>query len=476
MSTAPTAAERVHADPRPMATTWVFLGPSLPLAQAQALCPQARFLPPVAAGDLLRLVQRQARPGDVVALIDGVFEQVGAVWHKEILHALEQGLHVVGASSMGALRAAELERFGMRGHGRIYEAFARGELVDDDEVAVVHASGEQGWRSLSMAMVAIRLRLAELVADSHLTPAQAEALAAAAKARPYAERSWALVQAEASALGLDEATQAALRLARTRPDAKAADAASLLALLAGGALPAPRVPTEPFSLEPTVFWRALEQHERLRGTGPADAEDRRDDGEHALARQVRALHPAREALLARARLLMLAALWGQPATPEARRAAATRIAQERGLASAPALAQWRAEQGLDNARWQRLLELEARAEALLAPAAELLDECLLLALQRQGGHAQARLQAAQQRVRLAARGLARPTLADAGLDADSLVRWIEPRLGPLPPRPEAAARALGFSSLREWVDELALAAAAEAPPHSAVEATAEVDS
>jgi hypothetical protein len=455
-----------------MTTIWVFLGPSLPRAQAAALCPQARWLPPVAAGDLHHLALRQARAGDVVALVDGVFEQVGAVWHKEVLFALERGLTVVGASSMGALRAAELERFGMRGHGRIYEAFARGELVDDDEVAVAHASGEQGWRSLSMAMVAIRERLAALVRAGRLDAETAATLGADAKARPYAERSWAQLQSDARARGLGETTLAVLREARTLPDAKAADAASLLALLARGELPPPRVSAEAFNLERTVFWQALEQHERLRGTAQSTAGERHHDGGHALARQVRALHPERELLLARARLLMLGALWGEPAAAEARRAAATRIAQERGLSSAGALARWRAEQGLDDARWQRLVELEARTEALLAPAAELLDECLLLALQRQGGHAQARADEATRRERLAARGLTRPTLADAGLDADNLAAWYESRLGPLPTRPDAAARALGFASLRDWIDELALAAAAEA----AAAPTAELDS
>jgi hypothetical protein len=440
-------------------TIWVFLGPSLPLAQAQARCPSARFLPPVAAGDLHRLALRQARAGDVVAVIDGVFEQVGAVWHKEILFAIERGLTVVGASSMGALRAAELDRFGMLGHGQVYEAYASGELVDDDEVAVAHASGEQGFRSLSMAMVAIRQRLAALVRAGRLSDEQAQALAAASKTKPYAERSWAQLRADARALGLDAAPLAALHEAQARPDAKAADAASLLALLARGELPPPRVPREAFSLEPTVFWRALEQHERLRGSGETTARD--DDGEHALARQVRALHPDRERLLARARLLTLAALWGEPATAAARREAATRIAQEQGLTSALALARWRTEQGLDDRRWQRLVELEARAEALLAPAAELLDECLLLELRRQGRHAQARERVQRQRSALAERGIPRPTLADAGLDADTLAGWYEPRLGPLPTRPDVAARALGFGTLREWIDELAAAAFAE---------------
>ena len=67
------------------------------------------------------------------------------VWHKEILWAMAQGIHVFGAASIGALRAAELDAFGMRGIGRIYEAFRDGVLEDDDEVAVLHGPEELGY-------------------------------------------------------------------------------------------------------------------------------------------------------------------------------------------------------------------------------------------------------------------------------------------------------------------------------------------
>src|SRR6185503_3993378 len=91
-----------------------------------------------------------------IALIDGYFERMAAVWHKEILLALERGIAVWGAASMGALRAAELAPFGMVGVGTIYRAFARGDLVADDEVAVAHLPAEQGYRSISDALVNLR--------------------------------------------------------------------------------------------------------------------------------------------------------------------------------------------------------------------------------------------------------------------------------------------------------------------------------
>ena len=71
--------------------TVVFLGPSLPIAEARRILP-ARYLPPVRCGDVLRVRRMKPR---AVAIIDGVFESVGAVWHKEILLALEDGIQLL---------------------------------------------------------------------------------------------------------------------------------------------------------------------------------------------------------------------------------------------------------------------------------------------------------------------------------------------------------------------------------------------
>ena len=81
-----------------------------------------------------------------IGLIDGVFERVLPVWHKEILWAMTQGIHVFGAASMGALRAAELHAFGMVGVGRIFADYRDGVLEADDEVAVLHGPGGGGLR------------------------------------------------------------------------------------------------------------------------------------------------------------------------------------------------------------------------------------------------------------------------------------------------------------------------------------------
>src|SRR2546422_6800112 len=77
---------------------------------------------------------------------------------------MSQGVHVFGAASIGACRAAELHAFGMIGVGQIFELFLHGKLEDDDEVAVAHCPAEFGYRPTSVAMVNIRATLAAAVA------------------------------------------------------------------------------------------------------------------------------------------------------------------------------------------------------------------------------------------------------------------------------------------------------------------------
>ena len=114
------------------------------------------MLPPAGVGDIARAVRRGPR---AIALIDGMFERVLPVWHKEILWAMARGVHVFGAASMGALRAAELHAFGMQGVGRIFEAYRYGELEADDEVAVLHGPADLGFVAVTEALVNVRATL-----------------------------------------------------------------------------------------------------------------------------------------------------------------------------------------------------------------------------------------------------------------------------------------------------------------------------
>lgn len=129
----------------------------------------------------------------VIGIIDGYFEGVPSVWHKEILYAMSRGVHVLGASSMGALRAAELYQFGMEGIGAVFEAFRDGRLDDDDEVAVIHGPAELGFPPLSEAMVNIRRTLSDALAHDIISDPTRERLEELAKLLPYKDRTFANV-------------------------------------------------------------------------------------------------------------------------------------------------------------------------------------------------------------------------------------------------------------------------------------------
>ena len=97
--------------------------------------------PPVQHGDVFAAI----RDGAIaIGLVDGAFGEVAAIRHKEILFALDQGVAVFGASSMGALRAAECEPFGMRPVGVIAEAYLDGSLDDDAALALTMGPAELG--------------------------------------------------------------------------------------------------------------------------------------------------------------------------------------------------------------------------------------------------------------------------------------------------------------------------------------------
>lgn len=165
----------------------VFLGPTLEQHVAAAAVPEADVRGPAAVGDVYRAVVDGAT---TILLIDGFYEQVPAVWHKEILWVLSRGVRVLGAASMGALRAAELWSFGMVGIGGIFEDFRDGRLVADDEVAVLHQQAMGGHRPLSVALVDIRATLAKAVAAGVIEQRTADLMLATAARSFYPDRDY----------------------------------------------------------------------------------------------------------------------------------------------------------------------------------------------------------------------------------------------------------------------------------------------
>src|SRR5690606_31788345 len=100
------------------------------------------------------------------------------------------GVAVYGGAGQGALRAAELAAQGMIGVGRIFQWYREGVLVDDSEVARVHAGAEQGYRPLTVSLVNVRHVAAQARAAQVLHLRQARVLVAAAERLFYAERTW----------------------------------------------------------------------------------------------------------------------------------------------------------------------------------------------------------------------------------------------------------------------------------------------
>ena len=206
----------------------VFVGPTLPRSEGALPAGIARR-PPAAFGDVYRAAAAGAR---IIGLVDGYFEQVPSVWHKEILWAMQEGVHVLGSASMGALRAAELATFGMEGIGRIFEAFRDGVLMDDDEVAVRHGPAELGYPCLSEAMVNIRATLDRAVREEVVTTPCADAVGRAAKQLFYGDRTFTRaidIAARTKGAAVQELTWLKAWLPTGRVDQKQADAVEMLA-------------------------------------------------------------------------------------------------------------------------------------------------------------------------------------------------------------------------------------------------------
>ena len=253
----------------------IFAGPTLqPRDDARALA--AIWLPPAKHGDVYRAVCL-LRPR-AIGIVDGYFQWTPSVWHKEILWAIHQGVHVFGAASMGALRGAELAPYGMRGVGRIFEAYRDGVLAgcgdepfeDDDEVAVIHGPSDSGYIGVSDAMVDIRCTLADAERAGVIATATRTGLVAIAKALFFPERSYELVLERARATTLPEAQLAALRawLPSGRVQQKRADARCMLETMQSFLARDPAPATPSFTFEHTTLWERASA-----GTSPATVHD-----------------------------------------------------------------------------------------------------------------------------------------------------------------------------------------------------------
>ena len=134
----------------------IFLGPSLSKERAKEIL-EAEYRMPAKKGDFLRL-QNTTGERILVGLIDGVFLHNYPPTPIEVYQLIKnKNFVVIGAASLGALRAVELEKFGMIGIGKIFELYKKGVIDSDDEVAVTFT--EEEYKLQSEAMIDIRFNL-----------------------------------------------------------------------------------------------------------------------------------------------------------------------------------------------------------------------------------------------------------------------------------------------------------------------------
>jgi hypothetical protein len=209
----------------------VFTGPSLDAGFVGAALPAAVVEPPACRGDIERAVARGATR---ILLIDGGFAHRLAVAPSEIVAALRAGVDVVGAASLGALRAAECHPAGMQGVGAVQRLYRLGVLTDDDEVAVA-TEPDRGFRATSIALVNVRFAVLAALRAGLVGRRGAEAMLAAAKRTHFSERLWAPILKVSGAADRD-----ALSAVCLATDIKQRDAERAVAYVAGAPEPPPR--------------------------------------------------------------------------------------------------------------------------------------------------------------------------------------------------------------------------------------------
>jgi hypothetical protein len=431
-------------------SVFLFVGPTLAAADARAAL-DATCLPPVRQGDVVRLVS--ARRPRAIGIVDGYFQHVPSLWHKEVLWALARGVHVFGAASMGALRAAELADFGMRGVGRIFEAYRSGRFApyadpfeDDDEVAVIHGPAELGFAPLSTALVDIRATLARAAEADVLAASTRDRLLAAAKALFYHERSLEGLPALGRAQGLPEGEIAALEawLPAARVDQKRADALAMLEAMRDVLAGDPPLPEIDWRFAPTTLWQrvvAAAGHVEDLAGGPGAGEVL---DELRLA-DPEAFRRARRAALAR--LLALGEPGCRPASPargDLERTVGV-LRRRAGLFGRAAIERWLADNDLELPDFDRLAAEEARLVALERDGGAALDRHLLDHLRLEGTYAALAARARAKRTALAG-GQGRGD--DGGARLAALLWFCRQRLGrEVPDDALAFARELGFADL-----------------------------
>jgi len=436
----------------------VFLGPTMPAAEASRLV-DAMILPPARQGDVYRAIKLY-KPA-VVGVVDGYFHQSASIWHREILWAMTQGIHVLGAASMGALRAAELHTFGMRGVGRIFEAYRDGRFApyddafeDDDEVAVTHGPPETGFVLLSEAMVDIRATLARAAEAGIIAGDTRDRLVVLGKAMPYRTRSLARIIEEAAASGMSSPELAALAAwsAGHPTSLKRTDAAAMLSEIKCLLADYPGPFAAAFRLERASVWIRFLEREGLARAGSSAERTAMDELRWQPAEWRQAL---RQAVLRRAAVAQAAAGGAEP-SPRELRMSLDRLRLAFGLMTREALEAWATENGLGEESLARLVREEALLHQLEDQDANCLTGAAADHLRLTGRFRKLIERSEAKRSFAAASGIVGRRPSGASL-ANLIDLFVSERLGQEmnpPSSPEALAARLGAADIDAFVEKL----------------------
>lgn len=414
-------------------STIVFHGPSVSVDEVQEKLQEEDleilnpiYLPPASQGDVYKASLRHPWG---IGLIDGYFEREPSVWHKEILWALSEGIHVFGSSSKGALRAAELENDGMVGVGKIFEWYRDGILEEDDEVAVILGQdAKTGFRSLSVALVNIRATLNAAEDQGVLEPDSNKTLVRLAKSLFYADRNYpALADLARSSGEIDGAEIDAWEAFRAEKEVnqKRDDAIAMLGEMARirARHPGPRPAT--FVFQRTDAWIGFcRRHGTKTNEGIEPVASNTQWLDELKLQGVSPYRRATESAWNRMLGLRISAqLEGATADPELVREMTALFCHQTGLEGPDELSSWMAAQDLSPQRFQELMSQEAQ----LRRVQRLLHPKLPSALWDQG-QLSGQSQALERRARLKGRaiknqGKLRWGLHEAGITEEALWQW-----------------------------------------------------
>jgi hypothetical protein len=432
----------------------VFVGPTVPVETCRQVL-DATYLPSVSQGDVYRAALDRPR---AIGIIDGFFERIPAVWHKEILWAMARGVHVFGAASMGALRAAELAAFGMIGVGAIFEAFRDGRLQDDDEVTIVHGEAADGYPAASVAMVDIRATLAAAESAGIISLSTLTALVGIGKSLFYPERSFPnlIERARGTALPSAEVDAFEAWLPGGRVSQKREDALAMLRVMSEwqeGAQPPLSVD---YHFEHTDVWEQV-----VNRSGRQFAAARPDVQPPQLLLEELGLDRdsydrAVGGAFARALALAEADRHDIEVGATLVNEAVTALRRQHALVEPDALSRWIAQQELELGEFGELVEQEAKIGWVRTMYGPDVVRCLPDWLRASGRYRVVADRARDKQRVLAAHGLETPSLLEAPLAEAELLRWFfeEQRGTQVPARLDLHAYAVGFANRAALVQAL----------------------